>query len=300
MKKNIRKLSQTLTTVEKGGPESLRILKGLYSKRKQRPVLGITGLPGSGKSTLIDQLILCWRKEKKTVGVIAVDPSSPFSGGAILGDRIRMQRHAADEGVFIRSLGSRGAHGGLSRATQNCTLVLDAYSFDQIIVETVGVGQTELDIMNMATTTVVILTPESGDAVQTLKAGLNEIADIFVVNKADRPGADELAMQLQAMSRPVLLTEAEKGVGIEELKEVITERQANLKKDPSHRQHQETLRRQYFLNLVLETYQTKLLEQFASNKQWQKFLEQVAHDQANPFEILEKIVAGDRIESFPR
>lgn len=285
-----RKLSQTLTTVEKGGRESLRILKGLYSKRKQKPVLGITGLPGSGKSTLINQLIAAFRKEKKTVGVIAVDPSSPFSGGAILGDRIRMQRHAADEGVFIRSLGSRGAHGGLSRAAQNCTLVLDSFGFDQIIVETVGVGQTELDIMNMATTTVVILTPESGDAVQTLKAGLNEIADIFVVNKADRPGADELAAQLQAMSRPVLLTQAEKGTGVEELKKVIEEQQTNLKKDPLHQQHQETLRRQYFLNLVLETYQKKLLEQFDSNKQWQKFLEQVTRDQVNPFEVLEKVL----------
>src|SRR3989338_4219657 len=171
---NLRSLSKTISQIENNRAKSLKILSELYAKKRGVPILGITGLPGAGKSTLVDQLIHHLRGQNKTVGVIAVYPSSPFSGGALLGDRIRMQRHATDEGVFIRSLGSRGAHGGLSQATHDVAICLDDFGFDQIIIESVGVGQTELDIMSLATTTVVVLVPEAGDAVQTLKAGLME------------------------------------------------------------------------------------------------------------------------------
>src|SRR3990167_2018548 len=267
---DFRALSKALSEIENSGPQSLQILKDCYAAKKGAPILGVTGLPGAGKSTLVVHLIQHLRGGGKTVGVIAIDPSSPFTGGALLGDRVRMQRHASDEGVFIRSLGSRGSHGGLSRATRDLTVCLDAFGFDQIIVETVGVGQTELDIMGLATTTVVVLVPESGDTIQTIKAGLTEIADIFVVNKADREGAHSLQQMLQAMITmgttggrgrtmdhglgtidhekimndepwtrggdiPVLLTEANKCIGIAELWKSVLEHQTHLKNEPECR-----------------------------------------------------------------
>jgi LAO/AO transport system kinase len=162
-------------------------------------VVGITGPPGAGKSTLVDQLVGEARAQGQRVAVVAVDPSSPFSGGAILGDRIRMERHTGDDGVYVRSLSSRGHLGGLSAASAEVVDLLDAAGFDRVVVETVGVGQSELGVMEVADTVVVVLTPESGDAVQAMKAGLLEIASVFVVNKADRPGADRLARELERM-----------------------------------------------------------------------------------------------------
>lgn len=279
-----------------GGKGVLTLLKGLYKERKGIPILGITGLPGAGKSTLIDQLLELLRKQGKTVGVLAIDPSSPFSGGALLGDRIRMQRHASDDGVFIRSMGSRGAHGGLSKATRNCLIGFDAYGFDQIILETVGVGQTELDIMGLVETTVVVLMPDSGDAIQTLKAGLTEIADIFVVNKSDREGAGQLQTLLKAMTheekgeRAVLLTQADKGVGISELWESVGEHRKNLKSDPLHLQHQKKLRQAQFLDLVGEVYKEEMIAKLLKDKKSKKILDQIGQGKLNPFEALENVL----------
>src|SRR5688572_31059309 len=180
-------------------PEATLALRALFAHTGKAYVIGITGAPGSGKSTLTDRLIAWHRKQGKSVGVIAVDPTSPFTGGAILGDRIRMQGHASDPGVFIRSLATRGNLGGLSRATGDCIRVMDAMGRDVVLVETVGVGQDELDIAQLAHTTVVVLVPGMGDDIQAIKAGILEVADVFVVNKSDLDGADRTVRELRQM-----------------------------------------------------------------------------------------------------
>ena len=221
-----RGLARLISLVENRAPGAADAMQSVYGRCGQARVIGITGPPGAGKSTLTDALIRRLREQGKTVGVVAVDPSSPFSGGAILGDRVRMQDHFLDSGVFIRSLSTRGRHGGLARPTREVVHLFDAFGFDVVLVETVGVGQTELDVMRLAETTVVVLVPEAGDTIQVMKAGLLEIANIFVVNKADREGARRLKNEIDVMlhmrpasgwSVPVLLTEATSGKGVDEL-----------------------------------------------------------------------------------
>ena len=196
---DVRTASRLIRDIEDKLPDSKAKIKKLYAHTGKSFIIGITGAPGAGKSTLTDALITEFRKSNKTVGVLAVDPTSPFSGGAILGDRIRMSRHAEDSGVFIRSLATRGALGGLSQAAGNAIHVMEAMGKDIIIVETVGIGQQEIDIINHAHSVVVVLVPGMGDEIQTMKAGLMEIADVFVINKANRPGASQLQMELAAM-----------------------------------------------------------------------------------------------------
>lgn len=190
-------LARAISIVENGTPGFEELLASLHGKLGRARRIGITGPPGAGKSTLTEQLTAAFRAAGYTVGVIAVDPSSPFTGGALLGDRIRMERSSLDEGVFIRSMASRGSMGGMATTTGEVADVMDAFGFDRIIIETVGVGQSELDVMAASDTTVVVLVPESGDGIQVMKAGLMEIADVFVVNKADRPGADRIRQELE-------------------------------------------------------------------------------------------------------
>ena len=253
-----RALARLMTLVESRPEDIYAVMSAITGKRKGAPRLGITGPPGAGKSTLIDQLIRDWRRRGRSVGAVAVDPSSPFSGGAVLGDRIRMQEHALDPGVFIRSLGSRGSHGGISRATIEVACLLDAFGMDEIVIETVGVGQTELDIIGLAETTVVVLVPEAGDTVQTLKAGLMEIGDIFVINKADRDGANRIAAEVRSMlslteahggwTVPVLMTSAREGIGVPELTEEIDRHRAHLRDRPEA----EAFRRSYLQRWMRE------------------------------------------------
>jgi GTPase len=212
-------------------PEAIGTLRALWPRTGRAYVVGLTGSPGSGKSTLADAMIACYRARGLRVGVVAVDPSSPFSGGAILGDRIRMQRHATDGGVFIRSLATRGHLGGLSRSTGDVVAVLDAMAFDRILLETVGVGQDEVEVASLAHTSVVITVPGLGDDVQALKAGTLEIADVLVVNKADREGADRAAHDLESMLAlrpgpppPVHKTVASQATGVPELVDLIDAR----------------------------------------------------------------------------
>lgn len=228
-----RSVARLLSLIERDDPDADRCLKELHADTGRAHVIGITGSPGTGKSTLTDKLIEHYRRAGKTVGVIAVDPSSPFSGGAILGDRIRMQSRSNDPDVFIRSMGTRGALGGLSTYTSDAVKVLDAAGKDVILVETVGVGQAEVDIIRMADTVLLVLVPGYGDDVQAVKAGVMEIADVFVINKSDLDGADKVAGEVEAMMmlghpdtddfwwQPIVRTVAEKGQGVVEVSEQI-------------------------------------------------------------------------------
>jgi LAO/AO transport system kinase len=199
LKGEVRAASRLMRHVDDGEPSAVAELQALFPHTGRAYVIGITGSPGAGKSTLTDRLVAWLRKQGQTIGVLAVDPTSPFTGGAILGDRIRMQEHATDPGVFIRSLATRGALGGLSRATGDCIRIMDAMGRDVVLVETVGVGQDEIDIAQMAHTTVVMTVPGMGDDIQAIKAGILEVADVFVVNKADLDGADRTVRELRQM-----------------------------------------------------------------------------------------------------
>src|SRR5271167_4561450 len=225
-------LARLITRVENRSAEVSTVMERIYARTGHAYIIGVTGAPGAGKSTLVNQLVAKYRAQNKLVAVLAIDPSSPFSGGAVLGDRVRMTDHYRDTGVYIRSLSTRGHHGGLSRAAREIVKLLDAFGNNVIIIETVGVGQTELSVMDLADTVVVVTVPEGGDGVQVMKAGLNEIADLFVVNKADRDGADRVKAELELsvhLSRqdagwlpPVVLTQAAADQGIDALVAAIT------------------------------------------------------------------------------
>jgi LAO/AO transport system kinase len=227
-----RAVARAISIVENTTDAGITLLRELFAHTGRAFVMGVTGPPGAGKSTLVDRLAVEIRARRQTVGIVAVDPTSPFSGGALLGDRLRMQAHAKDPGVFIRSMATRGQLGGLSRATGDAVLILDAAGTDIIIIETVGVGQDEVDIVRTADVSVVTLVPGTGDDVQALKAGIMEIADVFVVNKKDREGAERLAASIEAMLSlrtwadrewrpPILATQATTGAGVAELLDAI-------------------------------------------------------------------------------
>ncbi|HEY8338563.1 MAG TPA: methylmalonyl Co-A mutase-associated GTPase MeaB [Egibacteraceae bacterium] len=230
-----RALARLLTRVEDGAEEQVREAVALLHPHSGRAhLVGVTGSPGVGKSTLTNALIGVWRQRSLSVAVLAVDPSSPFTGGALLGDRVRMQEHVLDPGVFVRSMASRGHLGGLSWSTPQALLVLDAAGFDVVVVETVGVGQAEVEVASVADTTVVALAPGMGDAIQAAKAGILEVADVFCVNKADHEGADRTVRELREMQKlghgawlaPIVRTIASRGEGVEELADAITRHRA--------------------------------------------------------------------------
>lgn len=294
-----RAISRLMTMLERRDPAAAFLMKELDANTGRAYTIGITGPPGVGKSTLVDRFTEHLRNLDLTVGIIAVDPDSPYTGGAILGDRIRMQRHFLDPAVYIRSVSTRGQGGGLPRIVKSLVRLLDAAGKDVILVETVGVGQTELGIMNVADTVIVALMPESGDSIQTLKAGVLEIADIFLVNKADREGADRMAAAMRAMlhtvSEPadweptVLLTQADSGAGIPELWEAVNSHRSYMNETaqcggftPIDVRRSERRRQEFLESLQEELYQL-VKTQIENNPTLQSMLDDVANGKLEPY-----------------
>ena len=298
----VRAISRAITAIENHAPEAEALLKNLFPSTGAAYLSGITGAPGTGKSTLVDRLAAHYRKAEEKVGVIAVDPTSPYSGGAILGDRIRMQSHAGDAGIFIRSMATRGFLGGLSRATAEVALVLDAAGKKQVLIETVGVGQDEIDIVRLADCVLVVLVPGLGDDIQSMKAGLMEIADIFVLNKADREGADRLEEQLHAMLSlvmprdgwhpPVIRTVATENQGIDTLAAAIAKFRVHFEssgeREKKHREH--------WKNRLLGLLESRLLEQVLGGRTGEEKLERLAAEvsqrKKDPFTAVNELLSS--------
>ena len=288
-----RALSRLITLLERGDPAAAAAMKLVDGYTGMAYTVGITGPPGAGKSTIVDQLTRLVRETGSTVGIIAVDPTSPFSGGAILGDRIRMQRHYLDSGVFIRSVATRGQTGGLPRIVKSMVRAFDAAGTDLILVETVGTGQTELGIVSVADTVLVTLNPESGDAIQTLKAGVMEIADVYIVNKADRDGADQMAGAITSMlhiamtspewSPPVVQTAAHTGHGIEDLWVKIQDHQEFLRTSGGLEERRARNRKREFLEAVEEVLARRLREKVENDPELAGTLEKVAAKESDPY-----------------
>ncbi|MCF8565629.1 methylmalonyl Co-A mutase-associated GTPase MeaB [Alicyclobacillus tolerans] len=294
-----RAVARVLTLIENEDSEKPNLLSDLYPYAGRAHIIGVTGAPGAGKSTLVDQLIRLLRGFGLRVGVLAVDPSSPFTGGALLGDRVRMSAHSGDEGVYIRSMGSRGNLGGLGKASKDMLYVLEAYGCDAILLETVGVGQAELDVMSVADTVALVLTPGSGDAVQTAKAGIMEIADLFVLNKSDLPGATALLRELRLMISerlshkedwvpPVVSTTASDGEGLGELWSELVRHRTHLKEHGYWEQRRKQRFQEETLALVHQQFRDFVKRHIETDRQWQEVLQS---ETLNPYESAKQLLS---------
>ena len=294
-----RAIARAISLIEDESPAGAELVRRVFPRTGQAYVIGVTGPPGAGKSTLVDRLTSHIRASDRTVGVVAVDPTSPFTGGAILGDRVRMQAHAGDAGVFIRSMATRGHLGGLARATSEVALVLDAAGKEIVIIETVGVGQDEVDIVRTADISIVTIVPGSGDEVQALKAGIMEIADIFVVNKADREGADRTVLSIEALLSlgsfgegdwrpPIVKTEATTGKGVPELLEAVERFRAHTaaERGSRRRARAEWRVRELLAGRFLQFVERDVLEP----GEFDRTLDRIAARELDPYTAVERIV----------
>jgi len=298
-----RALARAISVVENRSQGWSELLKAVFPYSGRARILGLTGPPGAGKSTLVDQLARHYRKGGLSIGIIAVDPTSPYTGGAILGDRIRMQEHSSDAGIYIRSMATRGSLGGLARTTADVSTILDASGRDLIMIETVGVGQDEVDIVRLADITVVILVPGMGDDVQTIKAGIMEIADIFVINKSDREGAERVEREIRALQSlavrsdnwtpSIVKTVATDGTGIPELADSIRDYQSHLQRE------------NLLLKRNIQNWQARLVEMLRDamlekardqlgDGEMAQYAAEVAEHKRDPYTLVEEIVQGHR------
>lgn len=296
-----RALARAISIVEDRTPESTQLLKALFPYSGNAGLLGLTGSPGAGKSTLVDQIAREYRKQGKTIGIVAVDPTSPFSGGAILGDRIRMQSHYADAGIYIRSMATRGSLGGLAATTADVATVLDASGRDLVMIETVGVGQDEVDIVSLADVTVVVLVPGMGDDVQTIKAGIMEIADVFVINKSDRDGAERVEREIRAMQSlatrkdnwtpPIVKTVASEGTGVPQALQAIESYRAYLSKGDLGRDRRIANWRKRIAEMLRDALFRRVVTSYLGNGEADRLAEEVAEHKRDPYSVVEAIVA---------
>jgi LAO/AO transport system kinase len=294
---DVRGIARGISLVENDTGDGRALLREVFASSGRAFVVGVTGAPGAGKSTLVDVLISRWRTAGESVGVIAVDPTSPFSGGAVLGDRVRMQTHARDDGVFIRSMATRGHLGGLARATADAVTILDAAGKNIVIIETVGVGQDEVEVARTADVSVLVLVPGMGDEVQSLKAGVMEIADVFAVNKADRPGADRtvedvaLVLSLRAYSedewQPVIVrTEATTGRGVDDLIDVV----ARFRRDEARISGRRRMRTESRLRTILADTVMRQVESRVASARMDLFVDRIAARTLDPYTAAEEIL----------
>lgn len=296
---DMRAVSRLITLSENGVPRVREVLSELYKQSGSAHVIGVTGSPGAGKSTLVDHLARQWKARGKKVAILAIDPTSPFSGGAVLGDRIRMAKTAEDGEIFIRSMATRGALGGLSRGSLDAVHILDAAGFDIIFIETVGVGQAEVDIVRTADTCLVILVPGMGDSVQAIKAGILEIADIFVINKADRDGADLVHKDLRVLlslsdyeesdwKPPILKAIATKGDGTEELTEKMAEHQHWLSGSEVGKERKRRIIEDRIVKLTTELLLQRVIGD--NQEKVQKLVDECLERKRDPFSVVEQLV----------
>jgi LAO/AO transport system kinase len=291
LKGDPRAIARLISLVESESTFAHEIMKAIYPHTGKAHLIGVTGAPGAGKSTLVDKIISRYKELGKSVGIIAVDPSSPFSGGAILGDRLRMQQHALDPSVFIRSMGTRGSLGGLSRTAYEAALILDACGKDIVIIETAGVGQTEIDIVRIADTVILLLVPGMGDDVQIMKAGIMEIADIFVVNKADREGADKIVAEVNLMldiagerswRPPVLKAIAESGQGIDDIIRAVEEHRLYLQKSEEGKKRRSS-RIRHEVEEILRRDIARIVEKEWEERSSNDLIEALASRRSDPY-----------------
>jgi len=306
LKGDTRALSRVITRVENRSADSLDILRQLFRHTGKSQIIGVTGSPGSGKSTLVDRLAAEFRKKNNTVGIIAVDPSSPFTGGAILGDRIRMQTLGVDPGVYIRSMATRGHLGGLAAATADVAAVLEAAGKDPVLIETVGVGQDEIDIVRLAEISIVVLVPGMGDDIQALKAGIMEIGDIFVINKCDRPGVEKMERAILGLlslghradgwQPPIVKTTATKGEGVAELLEAIDRYYVFFRNSISRSRKKQEAERQRLINLLEERLVNTAVEQIFPDGELNDLVSAIAERRQDPYSVVEQIIRNLRFQ----